>query len=198
MIVALYARVSTEGQNDDNQLRRLEEYANRQGWPIFDCYADVASGANPRRPALDRMLADAKARLFDMILCTKLDRMARSTINLLEIMTNLEIWNVSVMFLDQPIDTRTAAGRMMLAVLASMAEFERELIRDRTKDGLARAKAEGRHGGRPARKLTDYQLKKARRILAENPQISTAQLCAQFDGISRQTLTNLLRKEGII
>lgn len=198
MIVALYARVSTPGQDPDNQVNRLLDIAKARDYAEYKTYIDVASGAKARRPALDRMLDDAKHRQIDKIICTKLDRMARSTINLLEVMTQLDNYGVPVEFLDQPIDTGTPAGRMMLTVLGAMAEFERELISDRTKDGLERAKKEGRKGGRPKRVLTDYQRRKALQLVADNPQISIAELCGHFEGISRQTLTNLLREEGII
>ena len=86
----------------------------------------------------------------------------------------------------------------MEGVLGAMAEFERELIRDRTNDGLARAKAQGRSGGRPRRELSDYQLKKAREILEKNPMISQEDLAGQFQGISRATLIKLLREKGLI
>lgn len=198
MIVAIYARVSTDNQTEDNQVLRLKELAGSRGYVVFDTYTDVCSGAVARRPALDRMLKDAKLRMFDKILCTKLDRLARSTINLLEVLTDLDSWKIQIEFMDQPIDTGTPAGRMMLTVLGAMAEFERELISDRTKDGLERAKKEGRKGGRPRRVLTDYQRRKAHQLIADNPQISIAELCGHFEGISRQTLTNLLREEGII
>lgn len=198
MIVSIYARVSTDGQTTDNQIMRLSELASNRGYGVFDVYSDVCSGAVSKRPELDRMMHDAKLHLFDKILCTKLDRMARSVINLLEIMTDLKAWGVQIEFIDQPIDTSTPAGNMMLTVLGALAEFERELISDRTKDGLKRAEKEGRKGGRPRRELSEYQRKKAIELKAENPQISINELCNHFTGISRQTLTNLLRKEGII
>lgn len=169
-----------------------------RGYEIAGQYVDIASGADQRRPALDDLLKDAKAGRFDKILCTKIDRLARSITNLLYIMESLDRWGVGVEFLDQPIDTGTASGRMMLTVLGALAEFERELIRDRTRDGLARAAAQGHPPGRPPRTLTDYQKAKAREILEKDPGISLTKLSAHFIGISRQTLTKLLRKEGII
>ena len=198
MIAALYARVSTAEQDPRNQLMRLREYAELHDMEVGAMYTDIASGANARRPALDDMLKDAKARKMDVILATKIDRIARSMINLLNVMESLEKWKVRIVFLDQPIDTGSASGKLTMNILGALAEFERELIHDRTMDGLKRAESEGRKGGRPSRTLTPYQLKKAREILEKNPQISHEDLAAQFNGISRATLIKLLRKEGMI
>lgn len=200
MTVALYVRVSTSGQDPDNQAMRLNQVMKARGFQESEYvfFMDFASGADPNRPELDRMMRAAQHGKIDHIIATKLDRLARSTINLLHIMEQLDSWKVTVEFLDQPIDTTTPMGKMMLTVLGAMAEFERELIRDRTNDGLARAKAQGRSGGRPRRELSDYQLKKAREILEKNPMISQEDLAGQFQGISRATLIKLLREKGLI
>ena len=198
MTVALYARVSTFEQDPQNQLQRLNEVAKARGYQEPEYFIDYASGADPNRPELDRMLRMAQHGKIDQIIATKLDRLARSTINLLHIMQQLDSWKVSIEFLDQPIDTSTPMGKMMLTVLGAMAEFERELIRDRTRDGLKRAAAQGRTGGRPKKELSEYQLKKAKEILERNPQISHEELAANFQGISRATLIKLLREKGLI
>lgn len=196
--VALYSRVSTPGQDPENQIGRLIDVAKHRGYEEYQSYSDIASGANPRRPALDLMISDARNGKISHIIATKLDRLARSTINLLSIMQLLDSWNVTVEFLDQPIDTSTPAGKMMITVLGAMAEFERELISDRTNDGLARAKAQGRVGGRPKRSLSEYQRKKAMQLIAENPNITINKLAENFEGISKNTLARLLKEEGII
>lgn len=198
--VALYARVSTAGQDPDNQMERLRSVYFARGYEtgMHHEYIDHASGANWRRPSLDAMMNDAKNGKICHIIATKLDRLARSTINLLSIMKQLESWNVTVEFLDQPIDTSTPSGKMMLTVLGAMAEFERELIRDRTNDGLARAKAQGRIGGRPKRTLSAYQIAKVKEMIADNPNISQTELAKHFSGISRATLIKLLKEEGIM
>lgn len=197
MIAALYARVSTADQDPQNQLIRLREYAKSKGWMTTE-YIDVASGANQRRPGLDMMLQDCKKRGIDIVLCTKLDRMTRSVINLYEVMNELDKWGVRIIFLDQPIDTTDSTGRLTLNILACIAQFERELIHDRTVDGLAKAASEGRHGGRPRRELSAYQVRRAAEILQHNPQISQRELAAQFNGISKSTLIKLLRERGMI
>ena len=198
MIVALYARVSTENQDPDNQIIRLREVAEARGYTVYAEYIDVASGACSKRPQLDRMLSAAKSGKFSRIMAVKLDRLARSVINLTGIMQNLEEWNVGVEFLDQPIDTTTASGRFTTTILAAVAEFERELIRDRTKDGQSRAVAQGKTIGRPSRTLSDYQREKIRKILEEEPDISNYRLAQQFEGIDRKTLIRLATNEGLL
>lgn len=198
MIVALYARVSTSDQDPETQLVRLREVARSRGYTVHAEYVDVASGANARRPEMDRMMADAKSGQFDKIMAVKLDRLARSVINLSAVMQQLDSWEIAVEFLDQPIDTSTSSGRFTFTVLAAVAEFERELIRDRTKDGQHRARAQGMTIGRPRRTLSDYQKAKIRRILEENPDISEYRLAQLFDGISRTTLIRLAKEEGLI
>ena len=196
MIVALYARVSTAGQDPDNQVVRLRAAAEARGYEIQGVYIDVASGADARRPELDRMLASAKLGEVRRVMATKIDRLARSVVNLSATMELLDSWDVTVEFLDQPIDTSTPSGRMTFTVLAAVAEFERELISDRTKDGLARAKAQGRIGGRPARELTAYQRQKIETILAENPGIRPYSVAKMFDGIDSKVLVRLMREAG--
>lgn len=198
MKVALYARVSTDGQDPANQILRLREVAKSRGYEEYTTYIDIASGACQRRPALDNMLKAAKAKSFDKILCTKIDRLARSMTNLLTIMENLENWHVGVEFLDQPIDTITSSGKLVLSILGALAEFERELIRDRTNDGLQRAAREGRKGGRPRTELSEYQIRKARELKAKNPQMSNEELARNFQGISRPVLIRLLKERGVI
>ena len=198
MKVGLYARVSTDKQDTDNQMIRLREIAQNRGYEVFDEYVDIASGRNAHRPNLDRMMKDAKSHRFDKILAVRLDRIARSVINLNNLMIDLDEWKVKIEFIDQPIDTSTPAGKMILTILGAMAEFERELIVERTNDGLKRAVKEGKILGRRSTSLTHYQIDKARAILTENPDISMNQLSKQFTGISRNTLIKCLKEEGIL
>lgn len=198
MKVGLYARVSTDKQDTDNQMIRLREIAQNRGYEVFDEYVDIASGRNANRPNLDRMMKDAKQHRFDKIIAVKLDRIARSVTNLNNLMNDLYAWNVGIEFIDQPIDTTTPAGKMILTILGAMAEFERELIVERTNDGLKRARKEGKTLGRKTVSLSDYQLEKARSILKDNPNISMNALSKQFTGISRNTLIKCLKEEGLI
>jgi len=151
MKVALYARVSTDdrGQDPETQLRKLRERSAARGHEIVGEYVDFASGKNARRDELDRLMLDAKAHRFDYILVTKIDRMMRSTKNLFNILEKLEGYGVGFECSDQDIDTKTPTGKLLLTLLSGIAEFERELCSSRVKDGMARARAEGKHVGHP-------------------------------------------------
>lgn len=197
-IVAMYARVSTDRQDTDNQMIRLREWATNNGWTVYNEYVDVASGKNTRRPSLTKMLEDAKMHRFDTIIAVKIDRIGRSVLDFKNIMEKLEAWDVKIKMLDQDIDTSTASGRFMITMLSAVAEFEREVIVERVNDGLRRAEKEGKVFGRPKKTLSDYQIEKAKRILAENPNISNRQLAEQFEGISRTALIKGLRDLGIL
>ena len=192
MKVALYARVSKadESQSPDNQLMRLIAYSNERDLEVFGQYVDTASGADKNRPELDRMMADARARRFGLVLCVKVDRLARSTTNLYRILSELEDRGVKFECTDQDISTNSPTGKLLLSVLAGVAEFERELIRDRTKAGLARAKARGKRLGRPSKRV---DMTKARELRAEG--LSYRKI-AEVLGITRPTLWKRLKNEG--
>ncbi len=198
MIVGIYARVSTDQQTTDNQIIRLDDWAKSNNWTVYEHYTDVASGRLTRRPALDRLLMDAKLHRFDCIIAVKLDRMGRSVINLCDIVEKLNSWGIGLKMLDQEIDTTTSSGRFTLTILSAVAELEREMIVERTKDGQARAVRQGKTLGRKKVTLSDYQISKARSILAENPDISENKLAKQFEGISRNTLISQLHSLGIL
>lgn len=196
--VAIYARVSRPEQILDNQLLVIKRLVDAHpDWEVVETYTDKASGANQNRPGLDRMLADAKEHKFNLILATKLDRIARSVMNLSKLCATLEGLGVGIRFVEQDIDTTTPEGRMLRTVLGAIAEFELELIHSRVQDGMERARAEGKVIGRPPATLSPYQIEKARDIIRENPDISQRQLAEQFKGIGRQQLINCLRKEGV-
>ena len=172
MRAALYARVSTadKDQTNENQLLRLREYCRARGWTWTE-FTDVASGADDNRPGMHRMMEAARRREIDIILAVRLDRLYRSAANMLAILRDLEGWSVSFTCLDQPIDTSNASGRLLTTVIAAVAEFERELISDRVKDGMARAKAGGARLGKRPKKEIDLararELRSAGRSYAE-------------------------------
>ena len=151
MKVALYARVSTadKEQMPENQLRVLRQFAEAHGYDVADEFVDYRSGKDANRPEFQRMMTGARKRDFDLIMVTKLDRIMRSTKNLLNVLEDLDRWGVSFQCVQQNIETNSAVGRLMITVIGAMAEFERELISERVKDGMARAKAEGKHVGHP-------------------------------------------------
>jgi DNA invertase Pin-like site-specific DNA recombinase len=126
--VALYARVSTTDQHPEIQIHALRAYAEARGFEVVETYIDHGvSGAKDRRPALDRLLADARRRRFDVLAITKLDRLARSVRHLTTMAAEPETLGIDLVVLDQSLDTGTPAGRLLFNVLGSIAEFERDL-----------------------------------------------------------------------
>ena len=146
---ALYARVSTTEQTCENQLQVLRAFAGARGWTVTEFVDHGVSGAKEKRPQLDALLADVRRRKLDLVVVTKLDRLARSTRHLVTLVGELDALGVDLVVLDQAIDTTTPSGRLLFHVLASIAEFERDLIVDRVRAGLARARAQGKLLGRP-------------------------------------------------
>ena len=195
MKVALYARVSKadDSQTPENQLVRLRSYASERGYEVSEdrVYVDVASGADAYRPELDRMMADARARRFSLVLCVKVDRLARSVPNLYALLSELDGRGVKFECADQSISTNTPTGKLLLSILAGVAEFERELIRDRTKAGLARAKALGKRLGRP-RKAVDME--RARELRSQG---LGYRKIADALGVSYVTVRERLKNEGV-
>ncbi len=147
--IALYARCSTAEQHPDAQLHELRDYARRRGAEAIEYVDRAESGAKDRRPGLDRLVAAARRRRIDAIACTKLDRLARSVRHLTALAAELEALGVDIVVLDQAIDTGTPTGRLLFHVLGAIAEFERDLCRERTRAGLAAARRRGKQLGRP-------------------------------------------------
>lgn len=150
---ALYARVSTTDQTCENQLPELRRYCEVRGWSVAEYVDTGVSGAKDRRPALDRLMQDARRRHFDVLVVWKLDRLGRSLRHLILTIEELTARGVSFTSLGEGIDTGTAAGRLQLHLLGAIAEFERERIRERIHAGLARARREGVRIGRPKARI---------------------------------------------
>jgi DNA invertase Pin-like site-specific DNA recombinase len=151
MRTALYARVSTaNGQSPEMQLRELREYVARRGWEIAAEYVDVGiSGTREKRPQLDKLLADAHRRRFDAVVVWRYDRFARSLRQLVNALEEFRALGIDFVSLREGVDTSTPNGRLVFGIFASIAEFERELIRDRVRAGLRNARAKGKRLGRP-------------------------------------------------
>jgi len=150
--VALYARVSTvnHGQDPEIQLRELRAYCERRGFEISDTYIDKGiSGSRERRPALDKLMADCRRRLVDGVVVYRYDRFARSLRQLVNALEEFRVLGVDFISIHEGVDTSTPNGRLVFGIFASIAEFERELICDRVRSGLAAAKAKGKCVGRP-------------------------------------------------
>lgn len=185
--IALYSRVSTEAQVLDGQAHALEAWAAARGCQAPRRFADVASGARDSRPALDRLLEAARRREIDIVAVTKLDRLGRSLRHLTGLAAELHALGVDLVALEQGIDTTTATGKLLFNILGSIAEFERELIRDRTCAGLVAARARGARLGRPPARVPDAALAEA---LAGAP-VATV---ARQHGVPRTTLLRRLAR----
>ncbi len=148
--VGLYARVSTVGHGQDTelQLRELREYANNRGWQITEYVDNGVSGSKDSRPELNRLMLAAKGRKLDTILVWKLDRFGRSLRHLVNALAELEATGVAFVSLKDAMDLSTPAGRLMFGVIGAMAEFERDLIRERVRAGIRNARSKGRRVGR--------------------------------------------------
>lgn len=157
MRAAIYARVSTSngGQSPEMQVREFQEFCGRRGWKIVGEYIDTGvSGAKERRPELDKLMADARRRRFDVVIVYRYDRLARSLRHLVNALEEFRALGIDFISLHEGVDTSTPNGRLIFGIFASIAEFERELIRDRVRSGLKNAVAKGKRLGRP-RKTVD-------------------------------------------
>lgn len=147
---AIYARVSTLGQDTDRQLADLGRLADHRGLEVVHIAEEKMSGARSDRPARQKLIAMAQAGRIDAILVTELSRWGRSTQDVLRTLDQLANWNVSLIAANGiDLDLRTASGKMMVTLLAGFAEFERDLASERIRSGLARAKNAGKSLGRP-------------------------------------------------
>jgi DNA invertase Pin-like site-specific DNA recombinase len=191
---ALYARVSTtsHGQDVGLQLEELRRVAAQRGWNIVGEYVDHGiSGVKDSRPALDRMLVDAREGRLDLIAIWKLDRLARSVRHLLEVGDCIQAWGVGLVSVrDAHIDTTTPSGRFTLQILGAVAELEVELVRERVVAGVRRAQAAGKHCGRPK---TELDLRPALAMLDKGHGLKAV---AKAVGVSRSTLRRRLEESG--
>jgi len=149
----LYARVSTNnGQDPELQSREIREYCLRRGWPLVGEYVDLGiSGAKERRPELDRLIADAHRRKFEVVVVWKFDRFARSVSHLLRALETFRALGIEFVSLSEQVDTSTPTGKMVFTVLGAVAELERSLIAERVRAGLRNARAKGKRLGRPTK-----------------------------------------------
>lgn len=150
--VAIYVRVSTSNQSTENQVFELKRVAAARGWEIVGAYTDDGiSGSKDRtqRPALDSLMKDAVRGKFKHIAVWSIDRLGRSLLNLVETVNELRSVGVDLYIHQQALDTSTPAGKLAFSVFGSLAEYERELIRERVKVGLERAQRNGVKLGRP-------------------------------------------------
>ena len=191
--VAIYCRVSTDDQSCERQERDLRAFAKRAGHHIVAVFKETASGANNDRPERKKVMALARAREIEAILVTELSRWGRSTQDLVQTLDDLHSWKVSVLAqTGLSFDLSTASGKLMRTIMAGLAEFERDLIRERVKSGLAAAKARGvslgrQHGQRPSDK-------KAKRVLGLHAEGLSYRLIARNLGPSKNTVMDIVKR----
>ena len=150
--VAIYARVSTvnHGQDVSMQTRELRQFAEARGWHVAGEYIDAGvSGAKDSRPELNRLMADAHKRRFDVVCVWRFDRFARSVSHLLRALETFKALGIDFVSYSEQMDTSTPAGKMVFTVLGAVAELERSLIVERVRAGLRNARAKGKRLGRP-------------------------------------------------
>ena len=210
MRAALYARVSTpasskrstrdgdrERQDPEVQLLKLRAYAQARGWEVIGEYVDRKSGADPNRPALRDLEADIDKGRVDVVLVVRLDRIMRSTANFVQFLTMLEEdasgrprrRPVALVATDQNLDTSTPAGRLMRTIIMAVAEYERDIIRERINDGLDKARADGKQLGRRRRHVDLDAFREALKVTGSQRE------AARVIGVPLSTIRDRLKEE---
>jgi DNA invertase Pin-like site-specific DNA recombinase len=194
--VAIYARVSGNGQNPQMQVKELQAYCRNRGWKIAGEYVDRISGGTDSRPQLNKLMADAHRRRCDVVAVWDFSRFARSTSHLLRALETFSQLGVSFISLREQIDTGTPTGKMVFTILGSVAELERSLIGERVKAGLRNARAHGVKLGRPPLRVLSIaevqQLRRERKKTGES-----FKGLAQRYGISVWTAFHLCKPRGL-
>jgi DNA invertase Pin-like site-specific DNA recombinase len=188
----IYARVSTlVGQSPQMQLDVLREYAARRGLAVVAEFVDQGvSGARDQRPELDRLMGGARQRAFDLVLVYRFDRFARSVRHLVTALDEFQALGVEFVSYSESLDTSTPMGRAMFSIVAALAELERDIIVERSVEGQRRARARGKHIGRPRRQVD------AARILRLRAKGKSLRAIARTMGASRTVVTRVVRERG--
>ena len=192
---ALYCRVSTADQSCERQERDLTAFAQRAGYEVVGLYKETGSGARADRVQRRKVIALAQRREIDAVLVTELSRWGRSTVDLLHTLEDLQAWRVSVIALNGlAFDLSTAAGRMMATIIAGMAQFERELIQERIRSGMAAAKARGRKLGRqPGQRPKSDRLATKVISMVEEEKLSYRIVAKRLD-LSKNTVLEIMKR----
>ena len=192
---ALYCRVSTADQSCERQERDLTAFAQHAGYEVVGFYKETGSGARADRVQRRKVIALAQRREIDAVLVTELSRWGRSTVDLLHTLEDLQAWRVSVIALNGlAFDLSTAAGRMMATVIAGVAQFERELIQERIKSGMAAAKARGRKLGRqPGQRPKSSRLATKVISMVEEEKLSYRIVAKRLD-LSKNTVLAIMKR----
>lgn len=178
--VVLYLRVSTLDQHPETQLHDLRQMAAQRGYQIVDQFTDRISGTKAKRPGLDQLMAGARRGRFDVVLVWASDRIARSVKHFIEVLDELNRLNIEFVSFREQIDTGGPLGRALVVIIGAIAELERNLIIERVRAGMRRARLEGRHIGRTPLMLDHAAIRRERgqgrslRQIAKSHRISTA------------------------
>ena len=193
---AIYARVSTtdRGQDPETQLSALREYVERRGFVVHQEYVDQASGVKHDRSAFQAMFKAARRREFDVLVVWRYDRFARSLRELVNALAEFESIGIEFISYTEGADTTTPQGRLLFGIMASLAEFERSLIAERVRAGMARAKAQGKHVGRPT--LSGSKQHQILELVEAGGMSKRA--IARTVGVSPQTVLNVLTVKSSI
>lgn len=190
--VAIYARVSTSDQSCERQLVELTQYAERNGFEIVGAFKETGSGAKNDRTQRKKVVELARHRHIDLVLVSELSRWGRSTPDLRSTIERLAECNVALRALNGPdLDISTAQGKLMLNLLASISEFERDLLRERIKSGVAHARSKGTKSGKAIGRPPFDRTERVRRLLAEGESIRS--IARQFD-ISKTTVAKIKKQ----
>lgn len=165
LLAGVYARVSTSnaGQDPAMQTRELTEFCQRRGWEVFGLYVDNGvSGKKDSRPALNRLMRDAHARRFDVVVCWRFDRFSRSVSHLCRALETFNALDIQFVSLCEQVDTSTPTGKLVFTILGAVAEGERNLIAERVRAGLRNARAKGKKLGRPRVNVDATQIESLR------------------------------------
>jgi len=187
---ALYMRVSTLDQHPETQLHDLRQMAAQRGYEIVREYTDRISGAKARRPGLDEMMRNARRGQFDVVLVWASDRIARSVRHFLEVLDELNRLNIEFVSFREQIDTGGPLGRAVVVIIGAIAELERNLIVERVRAGMRRARLEGQHIGRKPLELDRTA------ILRDRERGQSLGQLAKSHGISRTTVHRVLRQHA--
>jgi len=159
--VAIYARVSTDKQKVDIQIRELEAFVKRSGLKIYKKFVDQGyTGANTKRPAFIEMMIEAKKRKFDILLVWKLERLSRSLKDLINTLDELGSLGIDFISYENNLDTSAPTGKLVFQTIGAVAEFEKDIIRERVIAGLNNARHKGKTLGRPS--VTENIIEKAK------------------------------------
>ncbi|MEG4977210.1 recombinase family protein [Microcoleus sp. K4-B3] len=188
----IYCRVSTSDQDCDRQERDLREFADRAGYEIVEVLRETASGAKDDRAQRKKVMAAARARTISAVLVTEASRWSRSTIDLLGTLRDLNDWGTSLVTLSGiGLDLSTSHGKLMASIISAIAEFERDLIRERVKSGIAAARAKGRKFGRP--RVSESAIAFVHQLRAQG---KTYSQIAAASGVSRTKVSELCRQNS--